>query len=402
MHRKPDSAANIERRQCARLSELVGHPIGDVEALSEFTRGEGSPELGVSHVLHSAHRIAGFQERNRILDEMYRVMCKVCSANQRGAIDRGIVAGKSLRMLARSFGVSRASVQRHAANHVYAADETLAGNSEEALRARGDLALLLVRGALTPVDIARVFAHEPLQRTIQMDVAMNTDAKLRLKQWRSQQSEDIPELPAMPNCRALVYHALYRYLCMEHLVHLDMETVGEVPSRNICVTGMRVLERFQKEASITKLISGCLVSEALKPWMMMSPEKSLRPRQFQEARTALSLYLHTLHSTLSEYLCYREFNEAVLAENRRKLHLRFAQELRRKAAQRLVDALELHEATRTTMRNLRRNQGPPKDRNRTPLSEGEKKIVTYVFCEPLDAPLPSLRENQLFIGRRNA
>jgi uncharacterized membrane protein len=78
----------------------------------------------------------------------------------------------------------------------------------------------------------------------------------------------------------------------------------------------------------------------------------------------------------------------------------------REAAQRLAETLELYYATRSSIRNLLHHRdAPPKDRKRAPLSDGEQKIIRYVYREPLDAPLPSLRKNRAsiraFIGHRN-
>src|SRR5450755_3784651 len=97
--------------------------------------------------------------------------------------------------------------------------DTLPGNSEEALRARGDLLLLLVRGALTPEDVAEAFIPpQPLLRTIRRDAVMDEAARRRLKQWCFQQGEEIPELPAMSERRARVYSALYEDLNVTHLL----------------------------------------------------------------------------------------------------------------------------------------------------------------------------------------
>ena len=97
--------------------------------------------------------------------------------------------------------------------------DTLPGNSEEALRARGDLLLLLVRGALTPEDVAEAFIPpQHLLRTIRRDAVMDEAARRRLKQWCFQQGEEIPELPAMSERRARVYSALYEDLNVTHLL----------------------------------------------------------------------------------------------------------------------------------------------------------------------------------------
>jgi hypothetical protein len=47
-------------------------------------------------------------------------LCKICSHDRREAIDRAILAGTSLRMVARSFNIARTATQRHASNHVHA------------------------------------------------------------------------------------------------------------------------------------------------------------------------------------------------------------------------------------------------------------------------------------------
>jgi hypothetical protein len=49
-------------------------------------------------------------------------LCKICSHDRREAIDRAILAGTSLRMVARTFNIARTATQRHASNHVHAAD----------------------------------------------------------------------------------------------------------------------------------------------------------------------------------------------------------------------------------------------------------------------------------------
>jgi hypothetical protein len=49
-------------------------------------------------------------------------ICKICTHDRREAIDRAILVGTSLRMVARSFNIARTATQHHASNHVHAAD----------------------------------------------------------------------------------------------------------------------------------------------------------------------------------------------------------------------------------------------------------------------------------------
>jgi hypothetical protein len=135
--------------------------------------------------------------------------------------------------------------------------DTLPGNSEEALRARGDLLLLLVRGALTPEDVAEAFIPpQHLLRTIRRDAVMDEAARRRLKHWCFQQGEEIPKLPAMSQRRARVYTALYEDLNMMHLL---------LRPSHITAKERRVLEYFQKQASNPKRESTALVHKALEP-----------------------------------------------------------------------------------------------------------------------------------------
>lgn len=48
--------------------------------------------------------------------------CKICAHDQRDVIDRSILAGTSLRAVARTFQAGRSAIARHGANHVHAAD----------------------------------------------------------------------------------------------------------------------------------------------------------------------------------------------------------------------------------------------------------------------------------------
>jgi hypothetical protein len=277
-------------------------------------------------------------------------------------------------------------------------DKSIDGNSEEALRARGDLVLLLARGALRPGDVMNAFAKKkefanklPSKRAIQMDVAMDAAARLRLKLWRPQRGEAIPELPAMSKRRALVYSALYR--------DLQPQAVCMQPFRRPRM--MQHLEYCQRVASRMQPIPGKAVDEVLQSCFKIRTT-SLTGRQYQEVRAALSLYLSNLRLTLLKYLREKPAFEKALTETRRfSPPLRTAQKRRRDAAQRLDEALELYDATRFTMQRLvDYRKAPPDSRKRTPLSDGEAKIIHYAYLASLDAPLPSLRKNSSPIRAR--
>jgi hypothetical protein len=229
-------------------------------------------------------------------------------------------------------------------------DEILDPDSEDALRARSDLVVLLTRAVLTPADIRHAFAEPPLERTVQLDIT----------------SEG-----RMARSRARVYSALF----------------GDA---------RRWLSDAQDAAAEETLTTSKLTVEkamqTLQSWLLAPDKSTLHWSEFQDARTALSVYLVALRATARDYLPRIDETLAAADERRAIRPARFAQERLRKAKDRLAAALALRAQTQVSVRQLLRSHDvPAKRRSRAPLSDGETAIAIYVYRTRLDADLPTPR-----------
>jgi hypothetical protein len=227
-------------------------------------------------------------------------------------------------------------------------EETLDSGCEDALRARADLVMLLTRAVLTPADICKAFDVPPLERTIQLDIV---------------------NAGRMSHSRARVYSALFADV-REWLTYAQDEAAEE----KLTTTKLAVKKAM----------------ETLRPWLLAPDKATLHWSEFQDARTALSVYLVALRATARDYL--PRIDEAVAeADERRAVRPpRFAHERLRKEQARLAAALALREQTQVSVRQLLRSHDvPAKRRSRAPLSNGEAAIAFWIYGSRLDAPMPT-------------
>jgi hypothetical protein len=224
-----------------------------------------------------------------------------------------------------------------------ALDDALDPGSEAMLHAQADVVMLLARGCVTPHHLR--WKGAPSARTIETDIAT----------------------PTMSRSRAAVYSAVFDHV-------------------------RSWLPELQAYAAALEIDGGITVEKALRPWLRAPDKSSLHGYQYQNAREALSRYVGALRAEVADALCGAIVNEAAVAANERRAvrASRFADERKAKEAARLSAALELHGATRATVRQLLR-AASLQGRRHTPLSDGEAAIALHIYRERLDAPLPPPR-----------
>jgi hypothetical protein len=218
-----------------------------------------------------------------------------------------------------------------------ALDDRLEPNCETMLLAQGDVVLLLVRGVLTPQHLQWVDGPSP--RTIEADLATAT----------------------MSKTRALMYRELFFHV-RGVLPHMQPAAVNSADA---------------------------VAQASMRRWFRAADRTSLHGVDYQRVRAALSSYLFTLRSTVTEHLRTFWIDENAIAEKDvLGTGRRVSIERTQKAAQRLEGALGLYSATRATVGQLLRGHDAVLARRRyTPLSPAETLVTLRIYNERLDAPL---------------
>jgi hypothetical protein len=222
-------------------------------------------------------------------------------------------------------------------------DEIIDPASEDGMRARADLVVLLTRCVLTAADVCPAFvADPPLARSVQLDVTTGR----------------------IPRRRAIVYDALFADA---------REWLDDV-----------------QEAAAQQIVPGGLltVRKALQPWLLAFDKSALHPTEFQDCRSALARYLSNVREVSRDYIPGIEETIAAKWARRAVRPARYALERTQKEATRLAGALELYALTRVSVRQLLRSaDSPAEQRRKTPLSDGEAAIALRIYREKLAAPL---------------